>query len=464
MSVTRSDISYVKSATVTDTSGNGGRAGYSSITNRLKHNLFPRVTRPERINGKTRYRKLFLWNKNSSGETAASVLSYLIFPSPAGDRFYIAAGTQTDTQNDLDSTYNWAGGGALNSAITAGDSQISILFENNDFYIDNNQVIVINSHFLTSQTMDSGVKAFDSVYYNGSKWIKQTPSSSEDEDMYPYGTYLGGSKVFSYNSNGNLEYVTSQNNSYTDEVVGTGDGSTTVFTNTATHTPVKQSTVQIKYYVGSVQYTATANSSGTITGTYISSGSITNAGALSLTFSTAPDNGTSVTMNYTEQSWSWGANVLTVKTKEQTANSYSTSGTYCAVALSPGDIKTSLDNKSISGSGAFDETKVTLDNEGTIEDTWTFTFTSSTAFTCSGTYTGSVGSGSINSTFTPNNANVGKKYFSVPSNAWSGTWATNDTLQFKTHPSKAALWVKEVVPAGTQAYSENGVCMELYVE
>ncbi|QWR76065.1 hypothetical protein [Candidatus Magnetomonas plexicatena] len=464
MSVTRSDISYVKSATVTDTSANGGRAGYNSITNRQKHNLFPRVTRPERINGVTRHRKLFLWNKNTSLETAASVLSYLIFPSPAGDRFYIGAGTMTDTQNDLNSTYNWAGGGALNSAITAGAQQVSILFENNDFYIDNGQVIVINSHFLTSQTMDTDVKAFDSVYYNGSKWIKQTPSSVEDEDMYPYGTYLGGNKVFSYNSNGNLEYVTSQNNSYTGEVLGAGTGSQTTFTGTVTHTPVKQSTVVVKYTIGSVNYQATTSSSGTITGTSISSGTISNAGVFSITFSTAPDNSTNVTADYTEQSWSWSSNVLTIKTVEQAANNYATSNTYCAVALSLGDIKTSADNKSISGSGTFDLTKLTLDNQGTIEDTWTFTFTSATAFTCSGTYAGSVGTGSINSTFTPNNANAGYKYFSVPTNAWGGTWATNNTLQFKTHPAKAALWLKEVVPAGTSAYSENGVCMELYVE
>ncbi|MBF0519465.1 MAG: hypothetical protein HQK92_07065 [Nitrospirae bacterium] len=464
MSVTRSDISYVKPVSVTDTTANGGRAGYSAITNRQKHNLFPRVTRPERIDGKTRYRKLFLWNKNSSGETAASVLSYLIFPSPAGDRFYIAAGTQSDTQNDLNSSYNWAGGGSLNSAITAGAQQITILFENNDFYIDNGQVIVINSHILTSQTMDSDVKAFDSVYYNGSKWIKQTPSDTEDEDMYPYGTYLGSNKVFCYNTNGNLEYLTSQNNSYTAEVIGAGTGSQVTFAGTLTHTPVKQSTVVVKYTIGSVNYQATTNSSGTISGTSISSGTISNAGVFSITFSSAPDNSTNVTADYTEQSWSWSGNVLTVKTVEQVANSYSTSGTYCAVGLSLGDIKTSTDNKSISGSGTFDLTKLTLDNEGTIEDTWTFTFTSATAFTCSGTYAGSVGTGSINSTFTPNNANVGKKYFSVPTNAWGGTWATNDTLQFKTHPSKSALWLKEVVPAGTSAYSENGVCMELYVE
>ncbi len=96
MGVSKEDIKYVKSATVTDTSANGGRKSYNTIPNRTKYNLFPRVTRAERLDGITRYRKQFIWNKNTSLETAGSVMAYLLFPSPADDMFYIAAGTQSD--------------------------------------------------------------------------------------------------------------------------------------------------------------------------------------------------------------------------------------------------------------------------------------------------------------------------------------------------------------------------------
>ncbi|MBF0517938.1 MAG: hypothetical protein HQK97_12670, partial [Nitrospirae bacterium] len=348
--------------------------------------------------------------------------------------------------------------------ITPGDQQVSILFKANDYYIDNGQVIVLNSHFMTNQAIDTGVKAFDAVYFNGTNWIRQAAPTADDEDNYPYGTYLGSNKVFSYNQNGCLEYLTTQNPAYANETVGSGNGSTTQFTHNTAHSPVKQATVQINYTIGGVQYTATSNQAGTITGTHISSGSVTNAGAISLTFDSAPDNSSSITASYTGQSWSWSGNVLTVKTLEQAANSYSTSNTYCAAALTVGDILTSADSKSITGSGTFDMTKVTLDNSGTIDETWTCTFTSATNYTCAGTVSGNAGSGSINAAFTPVNPNIATKYFSIPANAWGGSWQTGNTLQFKTHPAKAPLWLKEVVPAGTTAYSENGTSIEIYVE
>jgi hypothetical protein len=100
MAVSRTDLSFVKSATVSDGSANGGRMSNIAVQNRVKYNLFPRITRAEREVGVTRYRKEFLWNKNTSGDTAYGVLLYLIYPSPGGDRFRIASGTQLDTQAD----------------------------------------------------------------------------------------------------------------------------------------------------------------------------------------------------------------------------------------------------------------------------------------------------------------------------------------------------------------------------
>ena len=79
MGVAKPDIVYVKPATVTDTSANGGRKSYNAIPNRTKYNLFPRVTRAERIAGITRYRKEYIWNKNTALETAGSVMAYLLF-------------------------------------------------------------------------------------------------------------------------------------------------------------------------------------------------------------------------------------------------------------------------------------------------------------------------------------------------------------------------------------------------
>ncbi len=356
------------------------------------------------------------------------------------------------------------GGGALNSAITAGGQSAAIMFESNDYAIDNNKTLVINSHFLTGQTIDTGVKSFEAVYYNGTKWIRQDAPNADAEDVYPYGTYLGSNKVFSFNANGHDETLTTQNVSYADEVLYVGTGSQTVFAGQATdHTPVKASTVSVKYTIGAQNYTATDNGSGAITGTSISSGTINyETGAVDITFSTAPANSTNITVDYTERCYVWSGNVCTIKTVEQFANNYTTANTYCALPVVIGDIKTSYSNKTITGSGTFDETKIIFDNRGTVEDT--FTFTSATAFNCVGTLEGSIGTGAITSAFTPTNANVGQKYFQIPANAWGGTWATGNTLQIKTHPAAAPIWLKEVVPAGTGAYSENGTLMVVYVE
>ncbi|MES0334900.1 MAG: hypothetical protein SFH39_00865 [Candidatus Magnetobacterium sp. LHC-1] len=117
-----------------------------------------------------------------------------------------------------------------------------------------------------------------------------------------------------------------------------------------------------------------------------------------------------------------------------------------------------------SAGGSFNEANVTLNNAGTVEDTFTLTFTSSSAFTCASVSEGSVGIGTTSGTFAPTNPNTANAYFSVPSSCFSGVWTTGDTVQFKTHPAAAPLWIKEVVPAGTSAFSENGFVSEFEIE
>lgn len=468
MAISKSDISFVKSETITDTNTNGGRKSYIEILNRTKYNLFPRVTQPERVNGITRYRKEFVWNKNADNEEAFNVLAYLLFPSLAGDRFYMALGTQTDVQADIDDSYNWYGAGKLNSDIIAGSKQIQILFENNDYYIDNDLVIAISSAFLINQTIDSNVKPFDAVKYdnNQSKWIKQSAPSSDQEDQYPYGTYLGNNIVFTYHSDAHIEYVKTSNDEYKDEQLsGSGTGPYTgQNSGNLLHPPIKKNSITIKYTINGVSYEANDDENGNVSGNHISDGSINyETGSISITFDTTPDN--TPTVDYTNRCYSWSGNVCTINLQDQIANDYNTSNTYCGICLSLGDIKTSLSDKQvISENGQFDESKVSLDNQGTVEDTWTLTFSDATHFSCSGTYEGNVGTGVITSNFSPTNPNTSKPYFTIDTSAWSGSFSNGDKVIFKTHPSAKAIWIKEVVPAGTDAYSNNGILMELYLE
>lgn len=92
---------------------------------------------------------------------------------------------------------------------------------------------------------------------------------------------------------------------------------------------------------------------------------------------------------------------------------------------------------------------------GSIEQNWTLTFTSGTAFTIAGDTVGSVGSGNISSGATPNNPAVNKPYFTLLSGLLVGTFANGETLTFSTHPAAAPTWLRRVIPAGAGVAGPN---------
>lgn len=87
-------------------------------------------------------------------------------------------------------------------------------------------------------------------------------------------------------------------NSITGELIGTGDGSKKTFNKTLTKVPVCKTSVSISYTIGGTAYTATDNGKGTISGTNCSGTINYDTGEVSLTFTTAPDNGTNINANY----------------------------------------------------------------------------------------------------------------------------------------------------------------------
>jgi len=67
-------------------------------------------------------------------------------------------------------------------------------------------------------------------------------------------------------------------------------------------------------------------------------------------------------------------------------------------------------------------------------EVWTVTFTSATAFSVSGSTSGSQGTGATNSNFTTTNA-----YITIPSANWSGTFAANDTISIAVYRAKPLI-------------------------
>lgn len=114
--------------------------------------------------------------------------------------------------------------------------------------------------------------------------------------------------------------------------------------------------------------------------------------------------------------------------------------------------------------GALDDTAIVAFNKGAITDTITLTFTSATAFTAAGLLAGSLGTGNRNATFSPVNAGIGTPYFSIPSTAWSGTFALGDTVIFDLHPAAIPLWYARLVPAGAGSLASDSVVVSVYGE
>lgn len=475
--MTKDDLIFVKSQNVTDTSSNGGRMSYNPVLNRVRFNIFPRVTKSERSNGITRYRKIFLWNKESANEPAFAPLVYLIHPTPAtGERVYLAKGTDTDTQNDITTNpnnYIWTGAGQLSSDVSAGATTINVDFESNDYFINNEMYVVLNSHFLVDEPVDSGVSPFVQVYWNGSKWIAQSAPTSDQEDTYPYGTCLsvdsqaGTGTIFSYNSNGHLEFHQVAHSTSVVDANEAADGSRTSFTFTpdASSIPLSPYHVSVTVTIRGSQYTGTDDGNGTISGSNISGTVDYDTGAISITTSLPPDNGTAVQATVAKRNVTWSGNTATIMLDTSLSNSFTASNTYVAVCFAGRDLTPAVTVDSISSTGgSVDTNYISVSNVGTVYDTWTFTFTSSTQFSCSGSYTGSVGTGDINSTFAPTNTDQNAPYFTIETNFWSGTWTSGDSVVIITTPSSQAYWLKEVVDAGAAAFQYNYFILETYVE
>lgn len=109
-----------------------------------------------------------------------------------------------------------------------------------------------------------------------------------------------------------------------------------------------------------------------------------------------------------------------------------------------------------SSAGTVDENYLLLDNPSTIEDTFTFTFTSATTFTCSGVRSGNLVSGSTLSTYTPPNpAKNNEPLMNIEPGFWGGTFAIGDQVEIPTKDSSFNCAFIRVTPAGSDPFSTN---------
>jgi hypothetical protein len=160
----------------------------------------------------------------------------------------------------------------------------------------------------------------------------------------------------------------------------------------------------------------------------------------------------------------YSGDVATLTLTGGLTNGYSAANTRVSSVYAAGTIAGTVINwVKISASGTYDTTlhPVEVDSIGGVSQSWTITFTSSTAFTVTGDTIGSVGSGTTAGDFSPNNATFTKPYFILRASGFGGTWATNNTITFTTHPAALPFWERREVPAGAAAYSNNKIIVAI---
>jgi hypothetical protein len=140
---------------------------------------------------------------------------------------------------------------------------------------------------------------------------------------------------------------------------------------------------------------------------------------------------------------------ITLNAGDQIGDNFDNANTIVTSICPRGSIETSSDNWNVTSvSGLLDVATYPpiLNNKGTIEQDWTFYFTSATQFNCVGNTVGAVGVGMTTVDFEPINTAMGAIYFKFNHLALSGTYASGDIVTGTTHPASTAIWFKRVVP------------------
>lgn len=156
---------------------------------------------------------------------------------------------------------------------------------------------------------------------------------------------------------------------------------------------------------------------------------------------------------------------VTLAAGDQLANAYAQGQAFVASLLPhpDTDLQAGASHWTESSSaGTYDEGAHPLElrNIGCVEDDWTLTFTTASAFVVEGVYSGALASGSIGADYAPANPEGGV-YFTLRASGWAGTWAPGDTITFSTHPAAWPVWLKQVVPAGAASASSAGTGLRL---
>jgi len=150
---------------------------------------------------------------------------------------------------------------------------------------------------------------------------------------------------------------------------------------------------------------------------------------------------------------------VTLHVAEQLAYDFA-AGAWISSVYEPGDIATSLSDTSHTGGADVDFDAIVLDNIGTVEQDFVATVTDSTHYTLVGDTLGAVGTGTVGTAFSPQNASFSKPLLTIPADFFAGlTLATGNIFSFSTHPANAPIWQEKTNPEDASGTGSNSITL-----
>jgi hypothetical protein len=396
MPIISTDLKLYKSETVSDGDTNGGRMSANEIASGAVKNIFPAIGESERTDGSTKYRKVFFKNANADGLELEAPKIFLDQHTPGDDIVTFIVANQTNIQDDITGSEKEYGCGKLDANVSSTATEVDVLVE------------------------DGGNHTF------------------EDDDLIRITDMAAGTET------GNEEYVT---------IVGTpsvlGDVVTITFTPALANGYSASSSRVMNVYENrdpAISVSSITRTSGTATATSAAPHGYTTGDTVLITGANQAE------YNGEHQITVTGASTFTYAV----TGSPATPATGTITAARNANLIARIDDLVVTSSaGTFNSANLLADNEGTVQDDFTLTFTSPTTFTIVGAVTGSHGTGSIGAGAAPDNTAFSAPYWTIQAAGFGGTWAPGDLIEFTSIPAAAAVFMKRVVPAGSGALSVN---------
>lgn len=126
MPIAANNVQFFKAQVNDDTANNGGLISNTLIADGVKNNIFPDASKNERLNGSTKYRKVFLGLRNPDSTAAIDVKLFVLRPTQAQDAILMVEPYSDGTQRWINQSNRRWGAGTLVADALVGATSLTV--------------------------------------------------------------------------------------------------------------------------------------------------------------------------------------------------------------------------------------------------------------------------------------------------------------------------------------------------